>query len=75
MFGDIWRVSALYIFEQRGSNLSKMRATCRQTRRFPSLRDLALGEQLVGRYEARANDQPCKIDESLISQHLLDFRL
>lgn len=32
-----------------------------------SMSDLAFAEQLVGHYEAYTNDQPCKIDESLIS--------
>lgn len=32
-----------------------------------SMRDLAFTEQLLGHYGAYTNDQPCKIDESLIS--------
>lgn len=67
MFGDIWHMPASYIFEQRGSNLNKMRATCQRISPIPSMSDLAFAEQLVGHYGAYTNDQPCKIDESLIS--------
>lgn len=67
MFGDIWPMSAMYIFEQRCSNLNKMRAACQRISLIPPMRDLAFTEQLVGHYGAHANDQPCKIDESLIS--------
>lgn len=31
------------------------------------MKDLAFTEQLAGHYGAYTNDQPCKIDESLIS--------
>lgn len=57
-FGDIWHMSAMYIFEQRGSNLNKMRAACQRISLIPSMRDLAFTEQLVGHYGAHANDQP-----------------
>lgn len=67
MFADIWHMPALYIFEQRGSDLNKMRAACQRISPILSMRDLDFTEQLVGYYGAHANDQPCKIDESLIS--------
>lgn len=67
MFADIWHMPALYIFEQRGSDLNKMRATCQRISPILAMRDLDFTEQLVGYYGAHTNDQPCKIDESLIS--------
>lgn len=48
MFGDIQHVPALYMFEQRGSNLYKTRATCQQIPANVSVRELAFREQLVG---------------------------
>lgn len=60
-------MSALHIFEQRGFYLNKTKATRQRVPLIPSMRDLAFTEQLVGHYGAYTNDQPCKIDESLIS--------
>lgn len=44
---------------------------------IPSMRDQAFTEHLVGHYEAYANDQPCKIDESFLSDihWILDYEM